>query len=128
MPTAQIKLGKYTNGKGTLEGQVKKNLVEWALQAQSDIQAHQMDRKILNQELHESKIKNTAILKMNKTYRENQKWLDSLDIGDFESVEDYFMNLKAKENGLDILTGKDYKALEEEHEKLKSLYMKMILN
>jgi|TARA_R110000824_G_scaffold54231_1_gene149679 hypothetical protein len=129
MPTSKIKIGNYnTYGYGTVMGQTKIHLTEMYMRAQKDIHGLMMDKKIRDHEMKDMKIKNIAILKLNKTYRDNQEWLDSLDIGHFESVEDYFMNLKAKENGIDVLSGKDYDSLKEEHDKLKSLYMKMILN
>ena len=128
MPTSVIKIGKYNNGRGTLEGQVKKNLVEWSLQAQMDISDLVLEKSTMQEANKELRVKNNTLAKLNKQYSQNQSWLDNVDLGDFDSFEEYFLNLKAKDNGIDVLSGQDYNSLLEEHEKLKSLYMKLILN
>jgi hypothetical protein len=122
MPTKPIKIGNYfTYGKGTILAQTKIHLTDMYLQAQEDI-----NKAMVEEKMYQQRIK--SLKSEIKELQSNQKWLEDLDIGYHDSVEEYFLNLKSKDNGIDVLSGKDYDALKEEHEKLKTLYMKMILN
>jgi uncharacterized protein with ATP-grasp and redox domains len=138
MPTSVIKIGKYTNGKGTLDGQVKKNLVEWAIQAQHDIHELKLNNRIRQSKMIELQNELQKLKQERDDFAEGLKWVDSLDIGYHDTVQEYIEHMESqltKNQRIHVSNGdnvdfsvSDYKNLVIEHNKLKSLYMKLILN